>query len=413
MDWYRKAADQDNASAQAMLGMAYYKGEGVARDLDEAAKWFRKAAEHGVASAQGLIGACCLLGAGAAENGYEGNRWLSKAADQGDAFAERFKRELFQVEIGGSKEEVAAFKNAIKELVVADGRDGLGFDEALSLAVERRRRAELSRRHEAEEKARREERERIMAEEKRKKDREEADRAAREQRLQEDLAKQEKKFSLMPKLTSGWRHGTVSGSDREYVECEVPSEKDRAGSVFNPVSIRMIQPGVYLLRQGENNGKCACILFGTPEDEGRQLVFRVYRTFLTAALKAKEWRKTAEERGEDSLQKEIPLSDAPVCLSATLSEDGEVMPGIARAAVRFKFVVTKLKPEEVRVRRDRSVGAWFGGLSRDLSHVYCLAFENSDNETIVIDIDLLDEFLKKLNPIGAFEAMEKAKDDYK
>lgn len=49
--WYRKAAEQGHASAQARLGYFYYTGWGVPRDYDLSASWYRKAAEQGDADA--------------------------------------------------------------------------------------------------------------------------------------------------------------------------------------------------------------------------------------------------------------------------------------------------------------------------------------------------------------------------
>ena len=51
--WYRKAADQGNADAQANLGLMYANGHGVLRDDAQAVAWFRKAADQGFAFAQG------------------------------------------------------------------------------------------------------------------------------------------------------------------------------------------------------------------------------------------------------------------------------------------------------------------------------------------------------------------------
>ncbi|MEI6399579.1 MAG: sel1 repeat family protein, partial [Pseudomonadota bacterium] len=52
MKWYRKAAEQGAARAQCSLGLAYYYGHGVAKDLEEALQWFLLAAERGDADAQ-------------------------------------------------------------------------------------------------------------------------------------------------------------------------------------------------------------------------------------------------------------------------------------------------------------------------------------------------------------------------
>ena len=49
MKWYRQAAEQGQANAQANLGSAYSAGRGVRQDDTEAVKWFKKAAENGSA----------------------------------------------------------------------------------------------------------------------------------------------------------------------------------------------------------------------------------------------------------------------------------------------------------------------------------------------------------------------------
>ena len=50
--WYRKAAEQGNASAQCNLGACYGKGYGVDKDYDLAVQWYRKAARQGDKTAQ-------------------------------------------------------------------------------------------------------------------------------------------------------------------------------------------------------------------------------------------------------------------------------------------------------------------------------------------------------------------------
>ena len=46
--WYRLAAEQGDADAQASLGWMYASGRGVEQDDAEAVKWYRLAAEQGV-----------------------------------------------------------------------------------------------------------------------------------------------------------------------------------------------------------------------------------------------------------------------------------------------------------------------------------------------------------------------------
>ena len=50
--WYRKAAEQGNATAQNNLGILYHEGQGVAKNDRVAADWLSKAANQGNASAQ-------------------------------------------------------------------------------------------------------------------------------------------------------------------------------------------------------------------------------------------------------------------------------------------------------------------------------------------------------------------------
>jgi hypothetical protein len=45
--WFRKAAEQNYADAQYILGVCYDSGEGVAKDEIEAYKWWLLAAGHG------------------------------------------------------------------------------------------------------------------------------------------------------------------------------------------------------------------------------------------------------------------------------------------------------------------------------------------------------------------------------
>ena len=62
--WFRRAADQGNASAQAKLGLMYVKGEGVPQDFAQAVNWSRKAADQGNAGGQTNIGMAYKNGEG-------------------------------------------------------------------------------------------------------------------------------------------------------------------------------------------------------------------------------------------------------------------------------------------------------------------------------------------------------------
>ncbi len=86
--WYRKAADQGDADAQAKLGSLYYTGHGVPQDYAQAASWIRKAADQGDADAQAKLAALYLTGHGVPQDYAQAASWTRKAADQGYANAQ-------------------------------------------------------------------------------------------------------------------------------------------------------------------------------------------------------------------------------------------------------------------------------------------------------------------------------------
>lgn len=84
LGWFRKAADQGDAFAQAKIGNMYFKGLGVTQDYVEAMRWFRKAADQGDAPAQALVGYLYKKGLGVPKDDAQAIIWWRKAAEQGD-----------------------------------------------------------------------------------------------------------------------------------------------------------------------------------------------------------------------------------------------------------------------------------------------------------------------------------------
>ena len=80
LEWVRKAADQGNVYGQHQLGSFYYLGSGVTQDFAEAAKWYLKAANQEYYYAQHLIAEMYLLGVGVAKDEAEAANWLQRAA---------------------------------------------------------------------------------------------------------------------------------------------------------------------------------------------------------------------------------------------------------------------------------------------------------------------------------------------
>ena len=67
--WYRKTADQGNASAQTNLGATYWTGTGVGQDKSQAVDWYRKAARQKNALAMFNLGVACYNGEGVHSDG--------------------------------------------------------------------------------------------------------------------------------------------------------------------------------------------------------------------------------------------------------------------------------------------------------------------------------------------------------
>ena len=88
LEYYRKAAEQNYASAQNSLGRAYELGLGVPRDDQQAVAWYRKAADQGSAAAQNNLGVMYWYGQGVSADAQQAATWFRKAAEQGLAAAQ-------------------------------------------------------------------------------------------------------------------------------------------------------------------------------------------------------------------------------------------------------------------------------------------------------------------------------------
>ncbi|MGE5145468.1 MAG: hypothetical protein ACM3N5_01895, partial [Candidatus Eiseniibacteriota bacterium] len=81
---YRQAATAGNVKAQIALAQLYLRGEGVTKDLAEAARWYRVAAsQHNDANAQYALGVLLDRGIGVDKDPIEALLWFQRAAQQG------------------------------------------------------------------------------------------------------------------------------------------------------------------------------------------------------------------------------------------------------------------------------------------------------------------------------------------
>ncbi|SVB45789.1 uncharacterized protein METZ01_LOCUS198643, partial [marine metagenome] len=85
---WRRLAAEGNADAQYALGVAYFKGEGVSRDLNDSMKWFEQAANSGNVQAMFNLGAAYWEGNGTRQSYAEAVEWWEKSAAAGQSAAQ-------------------------------------------------------------------------------------------------------------------------------------------------------------------------------------------------------------------------------------------------------------------------------------------------------------------------------------
>ena len=77
-------ANQGNRDAQFAMGVLYYEGHGVNKNLDEALAWFRKAADSEHPTAMFNLGVAYWEGRGLSQNYAQAVDWWERAAESGD-----------------------------------------------------------------------------------------------------------------------------------------------------------------------------------------------------------------------------------------------------------------------------------------------------------------------------------------
>lgn len=82
------AAENGHVEAQFGIAMLYFKGQGVALDLAEAARWFAAAAEQGSMRARTQLGGMYARGEGVEADWTRAIAWWHKAAAQGSERAQ-------------------------------------------------------------------------------------------------------------------------------------------------------------------------------------------------------------------------------------------------------------------------------------------------------------------------------------
>ena len=119
--WYRKAADQNNISAEMHLAALYRDGGGkiIPRDMEQAASWYRRAADQGDPTAQGTLGVLYSMGQGVPHDDVEAYFWFDLAASVKSPSQEKYAANRQMIgerittdELAGVEDRVAAWKAA-------------------------------------------------------------------------------------------------------------------------------------------------------------------------------------------------------------------------------------------------------------------------------------------------------------
>ena len=104
---YTSSAENNDVTAQFILGECYYYGWGVEQDYKQAVAWYKKAAEQGYARAQSNFGYCYDVGQGVEQDYKQAVEWYRKAAEQGYEAAKNRLKELLNPEITDEEYEEA------------------------------------------------------------------------------------------------------------------------------------------------------------------------------------------------------------------------------------------------------------------------------------------------------------------
>lgn len=126
ISWIKKAAEEGRANWQCNLGVCYFYGSGVEKDLVEASKWYEKAAKQGDAKAQFNLGLGYYKREGLPQDYSKAMYWFGEAAEQGDADAQLHIAWCLEDMQAPQEEVVAAYRRAA-EMGNADAQCHLGF----------------------------------------------------------------------------------------------------------------------------------------------------------------------------------------------------------------------------------------------------------------------------------------------
>lgn len=94
MHAYSVLASAGRADAQFRIAFFYDTGEGLAKDLEQAARWYHAAAEQGHADAAANLARCFAMGEGLERSDTMAFKWYTVAAELGNTNAARYRERV-------------------------------------------------------------------------------------------------------------------------------------------------------------------------------------------------------------------------------------------------------------------------------------------------------------------------------
>ena len=94
VQWYQRAAQQNEPSGMYNLGVHLRDGIGISADQEAATQWFERAAQRGHTAAMLNLGLRIFAGKGRARDPIAGYAWVQKAAGKGSVPAIRRRHAL-------------------------------------------------------------------------------------------------------------------------------------------------------------------------------------------------------------------------------------------------------------------------------------------------------------------------------
>ncbi len=135
-EWYRRAAEQGYAPAEARLGSFYHFGLAGEQDDSLAAQWQKKAAAQGFTEAQYNLGVYYEQGAGLSRDPSQAADWYKMAAQHGHIMALSGLAGLYLSGDGVAKDPVASVTLLDIARQLGSGIDRESIDEQMALITQ-------------------------------------------------------------------------------------------------------------------------------------------------------------------------------------------------------------------------------------------------------------------------------------